>query len=169
MSPERLSRRENEFEYESPPRSTILGTTQRKDSRLTLPALVLGGFVLTFGGYASGVFSVSGGALFIPFYAVIVGVLAAFWVGYAKSGLLFAWLVAYAPMLGYHVQDALLGAREQSLGERLTYLVNLEAFVVLGVEAIIFGTVAFAVGSMLRGVFDLFQEPSRTTPSGKRD
>ena len=151
------------------PRSIILGTNQRKDSRLTLLTLVLGGFVLTFGGYALGAFSVSGGALLIPFYAAIVGVMAAFWVGYTKSGLLFAWLVAYTPMLGFHVEDALLGAREQSVGERLTYLVQLDAFVVLGVEAIIFGTAAFAVGYLLQGGFNLFRERSQPTPSGKRD
>ena len=151
------------------PRSIILGTNQREGSRLTLLALVLGGFVLTFGGYASGAFSISGGALLIPFYAAIVGVLAASWVGYTKSGLLFAWLVAYTPMLGFHVEDALFGAREQSVGERLTYLVQLDAFVVLGVEALIFGTVAFAVGYLLRGGSNLFRERSQPTPSGKRD
>ena len=95
--------------------------------------------------------------------------LAAFWVGYSKNGLLFAWLVAYAPLLGFHAEDALLGAKEQSIGERLSYLVQLDAFVVLGVEAIIFGTVAFAVGHLLRGGFNLFQESLQSTPSGKQE
>ena len=147
--------------------SILLGTAQSKRNRLTLFVLALGGFVLTFGGYASGVFSVSGGVLLIPFYAAIVGMIAACWVGYSKSGLLFAWLVAYVPMLGFHAEDALLGAREQSIGERLAYLVQLDAFVALGIEAIIFGTVAFAVGYLLRGGFNLFRERSQSTLSGK--
>jgi hypothetical protein len=117
---------------------------------------------LTFVGYALGAFSVSGGVLLIPFYATIVGVIAACWVGYSKSGLLFAWLVACVPMLGFHTEDALLGAREQTIGERLTYLVQSDAFVVLGVEAIIFGTAAFIVGYLLRGGFNLFQERSQS-------
>lgn len=150
-------------------RSILLGINESMDSRPTLLALVLGGFVLTFGGYAFGVFSVSGGVLVIPFYGAIVGVLGAFWVGCTKSGLLFAWLVAYTPMLGYHVEDALFGRRHQSLGERLTSLVELDAFVVLGVEAIILGTVAFSAGYLLRAGVNLFQDRSQPTPSGKRD
>lgn len=142
--------------------SILLGTAQSNRDRLTLFVLALGGFVLTFGGYALGVFSVSGGALLIPFYAAIVGVIAACWVGYSKGGLLFAWLVAYVPMLAFHAEDALLGARAQTIGERLTSLIHPEAFVVLGVEAIIFGTVAFIVGYLLRGGFNLFQERSQS-------
>ena len=149
--------------------SILLGTAQSKRDRLTLVVLALGGFVLTFGGYASGVFSVSGGVLLIPFYAAIVGMIAACYVGYSKSGLLFAWLVAYTPMLGFHAEDALLGAREQSIGERFSYLAQLDAFVVLGFEAIIFGTVAFAVGYLLRGGLNLFQENLQSTPSGKQE
>ena len=147
----------------------ILGTNQLKRSRVTLPVLALGGFVFAFGGYASGAFSVSGGVLLVPFYAAIVGVIAAFWIGYSKNGLLFAWLVAYTPLLGFHAEDALLGARERSIGERLSYLVQLDAFVVLGVEAIIFGTVAFAVGDLLRGGLDLFRDSWRSPPSGKQE
>ena len=151
------------------PRFIILGTSQLKRSRLTLLVLALSGFVLTFGGYTLGVFSVSGGVLLVPFYAAIVGMIAAFWVGYAKNGLLFAWMVAYTPLLGFHAEDALLGTREQNIGERLSYLVQLDAFVVLGVEAIIFGTVAFAAGYLLRGGLNLSQERSRSTPSGKQE
>jgi hypothetical protein len=151
------------------PRSIVLGTSDRKDSRLRQFALVLCSFLVAFGGYALGVFSVSGGILLIPVYAAIVGVLAAFWVGYSSRGLLLAWVVAYTPMLGFHVEDALLTASEQSIGERVTDLAEPEAFVVLGGEAMIFGTLAFAVGYLLQGGFSLVQDRSQPTLSGKHD
>lgn len=150
-------------------RSMIVGMNQSKRSRSIVVALAVGGFLATFAGYATGVFSTSGGVLLVPFYAAIVGMIASSWAGYCKSGLLVAWLVAYTPLLGFHTEDAFLGSRGQSVGEQLMHLIQPTALVVLGIEAIIFGTVAFVIGFLLREGFDSVRENPGSTLAGKSD
>ncbi len=148
-------------------RALLLGTDQPEHDRTVVLALAVAGFVVTFAGYASGVFSTSGGVLLIPFYAAVIGMIAGGWIGYSKNGLLFACISAYASMLGYHAEDALLGSRSQSLGERVGYLVRPDVHAALGVEAIVFGAVAFVFGLLVRVGFDLFRGRSASTPAGK--
>ena len=147
--------------------SAILGANRPKRSRAIVLMLAVGGFIATFAGYASGLFSTGGGALLIPFYAAVVGMSVGCWAGYSKSGLLIAWLLAYTPMLGFHAESALIGPTGQSLGEQLAYLVRSDILVVLGIQAIVFGTVAFVIGFLLQEGFNVFQENFVSASAGK--
>ena len=147
--------------------SAIVGANHSTRSRAIVLMLAVGGFISTFAGYASGLFSTAGGVLLIPFYAAVVGMSAGCWAGYSKSGLLLAWLLAYTPMLGFHAESALLGPTGQSLGEQLAYLVRSDILVVLGTQAIIFGTVAFVIEFLLQEGFNLFRENFASTVAGR--
>ncbi|WP_135534957.1 hypothetical protein [Halostella pelagica] len=103
-------------------------------------------FVATFAAYAFGVFAVSGCVVFIPGDAAVVGSIAAAVVGYSRGGLVFAWLVAYAPLLGYHADHAFLGLSNRTVQYRLGYFIRVDGLAFLAVEGVVIGTVAFAVG-----------------------
>lgn len=130
-------------------RRVLLGA-DRSRSRFLVPALALALFATVLVGYATGVFTVSGGIVWIPYYGAVVGTIAAFGVGYYRAGLASAWLVAYASVLGYHADHAFLGLTHRSLGSRLSYFVGPEGLLVLGFEALVLGTIAFALGALLR-------------------
>lgn len=119
-------------------------------------------FVVTFLAYAAGVFYVSGGIVFIPYYAAVVGMLAAAWVGYRRGGLAFGWLVTYTSLLGYHADHAFLGIAHRPLGYRFAYFFRPEGLMVFAVEGVVLGTVAFGLGYTLRSALELVQ--SRRAP-----
>lgn len=51
--------------------------------------VAVGLFEVTLVAYALGFVAVSGGVIWMPSYAALVGMIAGFWVGYARRGLLF--------------------------------------------------------------------------------
>lgn len=103
-------------------------------------------FVLTFASYALGVFSLEGGAVFLARDAAIVGAIGAGWLGGWRSGLLPAWLVAYGALLGAHADVVFRGLEHRPLGERLLVFLELDALAYLAVQAVVVGTLAYAVG-----------------------
>lgn len=112
--------------------------------------VALAGFVGTFLAYAAEIFHVSGGIVFIPFYAAVVGMLAGAWVGYRRRGLVFGWLVAYTSLLGYRADHAFLGIAHRPIGHRFAYFFQPEGLVVFAVEGIVLGTLAFGLGYSVR-------------------
>lgn len=106
-------------------------------------------FIAIFTAYALDIFAVSGGVVFLPWDAAVVGCVVAGWVGHRRDGLAFAWLVAYASLLGYHADHALLGLSRRPLAERLAYFVRLDGLAYLAVEALVLGTLAFVVGRLV--------------------
>lgn len=131
-------------------RSILVGA-KRSDAPLYLVgALALGGFVVTVTAYALGIFAVSGGVVWVPFHAAIVGICAGFVVGCVRYGLLSAWIVTYMPLLGYRADHAFFSLSGRSVSEQAAYFVGLEALAVLAVEAIALGTIAFTFGSLAR-------------------
>lgn len=133
----------------APLRSVLVGQRSGRH-RLLVVALAFGVFGTTLAAYVLGIFAVSGGVVWIPFHAAVVGTIAACWIGYSRSGLLFGWLVTVSALLGYHAEHAFFGLSEGGFLERLAYFVRPDALVVLTVEGIVLGTVAFAVGALLR-------------------
>ena len=107
-------------------------------------------FVGTFLGYAAGFFYHSGGVVFIPYHAAVVGMLAALWVGYRRDGLVFGWVVTYMSLLGSHADHAFLGISHRSIEHRIAYFLRPDGLVALAVEGIILGTLAFGFGYLLR-------------------
>jgi hypothetical protein len=131
-------------------RSLLVGTTQSASRRYLVVAVAVGVFATTLAAYALELFSVSGGVVWIPFHAATVGVIAGFWIGYARRGLLFAWLVTYAALLGYHADHAFFGLSYRGFVDQLGYFLELEGLVVLALEAVVLGTLAFVLGGLLR-------------------
>ena len=131
-------------------RSALLGTNRTSLNRYVTIALAFGVFAATTAAYATGVFAVSGGVVFLPSHAAIVGMTAAGWVGYSRGGLVLAWVVAYASLLGYHADHAFFGLSGRSLLERAAYFFSLDGLVFFGVEGVVLGTLGLFAGRLVR-------------------
>ena len=131
-------------------RSVLLGTDRTLSNRYPTLALVFGVFSATTAAYAVGAFSVSGGVVFLPFHAAVVGTAAAGWLGYSRGGLAFGWAVAYASLLGSHADHAFFGLSGRGLPERAAYFLSPDGLVFLAVEGVALGTIGFALGAFAR-------------------
>lgn len=138
-------------------RSTLLGTNRSEHHRILVLALALGVFATTFGAYALGVFSVSGGLIWIPLHAALVGLIAGCWVSYTQRGLVFACVVVYASLLGVHAHRTVSQVSGQGFIDPLVSLVSLDDLVFFAVEAIVLGLLAFVLGSLARWGFHAVQ------------
>ncbi|MFC4549205.1 MULTISPECIES: hypothetical protein [Halorussus] len=131
--------------------STVLFGRRRIDRRPSVPLiLAVGVFALTFVGYALGVFSVSGGVVFVPYYAAVVGMVAAGAAGYSQNGVALAWLFTYASLLGFDADHVFLGLSGRSLGSRLAAFLQPDGLAFFAVLALVLGTLAFGFGSLAR-------------------
>lgn len=126
--------------------SIALGTNEPGHHLIPVLLLAVSVFVLTLAAYALGLFTISGGVIWIPFYAALVGMIAGFWVGYARKGLLFGWLVTYTALLGYHANNAFIGQSREPFTQQLRYFIRLDGLTYLAVVALILGTVVFILG-----------------------
>lgn len=138
--------------------SIILGTNEPGHHPVPVLLVAVGVFVLTLAAYALGLFTVSGGVIWIPYYAALVGMITGFWVGYVRRGLLFGWLVTYTPLLGYHANNAFLGQSREPFIDQLSYFIRIDALVYLGVVALILGTVVFILESVMERVINAFDQ-----------
>lgn len=145
-------------------RSFLLGSSRTDRRRHLLVGLAA--FVVTFVAYALGIFYVSGGLVFIPYYAAVVGMLVACWVGYRNGGLVIGWVVTYASLLGYRADHAFIGISRRPLLYRISYFFRLDGLAAFAVEGVILGSLAFVVGYLLRLGIDLAR--SRTSAAAER-
>jgi apolipoprotein N-acyltransferase len=129
-------------------RTLLVGRRRHPLQRPLLAGLAVVLFFLSLSAYATGLATVSGGVVWVPGHAALIGVAAGFGVGFARGGLLFAWLASYASLLGFFAYGAAIEAAEGDLVERVGSLVRVDALVFFGVEAVLFGTVAFVLGSV---------------------
>ncbi|MFC5969827.1 hypothetical protein ACFPYI_00640 [Halomarina salina] len=106
-------------------------------------------------GYATGVFTVSGGVVVVPATATLLGVLAAGGVGYRRSGLLLAWLAAFTPLFTFGAEWGVLGLSGHDLGERLAFVFDPVSLAVYGATAVVSGVTGYVSGSFLRGDVDV--------------
>lgn len=120
-------------------------------------------FLTTFIAYASGVFTISGGIVWIPGDAALVGFIVAVLIGYYQGGLLLAWLVIYSALLGYRADHAFLGLSSRTRIEQAMYFLQLEGLFVLAVEAFIIGVLAFLLGAATRWGVTRFRQASLAT------
>jgi len=130
-----------------PVRPVLFGRELPARQRYLSLALAVGLFGIPFAAYALDIFEVAGGVVFVPGHAALVGVLGAVWVGYQQRGLTIAWLVAYAALLGYSADHYLLGLSGRSLFDRAAAFLGLDGLVFLGIEALVFGTLGFLLGT----------------------
>jgi len=113
-------------------------------------ALPLATFPVALAGYAVGLFEMSGGVVVLQMHAALVGGAAAAWVGVGRGGLLPAWLAVYGALLGGAADHYVLSQSTGSLGQRLLDLLGPDGLVVLGVEALVVGTLAYGLGRLGR-------------------
>ncbi|QAU13520.1 hypothetical protein EKH57_12815 [Halorubrum sp. BOL3-1] len=139
-------------------RAALLGSSRersRPSARLVAPPLC---FAVVFAAYAVGVFAIAGGVVFVPFDAAALGVVAAVALAYRRDGLIPAWLTVYAALLGYSANHSFLGLSGRSLVERAAAFLSPDGLVFLGVEALVFGTVAWLVGTLAAVAVDRVRE-----------
>jgi len=131
----------------------LLGSHRTRTGRLIDAAVVAGAFVVTLLAYATGVFTVSGGVVFLARHAALVGVAAAAVLGYRRAGLVAAWLGAYAALLGQSADHYLLGLSYATPVEGLGALLQPDGLAFLAVQALVLGTLAWGAGRLVdRGV-----------------
>lgn len=140
-------------------RHWIVGRERSGYRKLLWPFMGLLLFLTTFAAYASGVFTISGGIVWIPGDAALVGFVVAVLVGYNHSGLISAWLVTYAALLGYRADHAFMGLSSRTSIEQVAYFFQLEGIFVLAVEALIIGLLAFLLGAATRRGITRFVQP----------
>ena len=138
-------------------RTLLVGRDETGLARYTLLGLTVVMFLVSFGAYALGIFAVSGGLVWIPGDAALLGMLAAAWVGYHRLGLAFGWVVTYASFLGYSAERAMFEISARPFADRVAAFVRPDGLVVLGVEALVLGTVAFTVGYLGRRGIEAWQ------------
>lgn len=129
------------------PRDLLLGDRfQRNLDLLAAAVLLVGSFVA----YATGLFSVDGGVVFLPADATVLGVVAAGLIGYGRGGLLPAWVSLFAAYLGFHAEWAFLGLSSHSLPGKLAFLFDPVSLGVFAAASILLGSAAFGAGYLLR-------------------
>ena len=133
-----------------PVKSALRGAPGSACRAANVVALSLVVFVVTFALYTVGVFYVSGGVVFIPYYAAVVGMLTAAAVGLARGGLVAAWAVAFGALYGFRAYHVFLGLSYRPLVGRTAIFVEPESLAVYGIEAVLVGTVPFLVARSLR-------------------
>jgi hypothetical protein len=119
----------------------------RRRASLALAAVVSVG---TFVAYATGVFAVAGGVVFVPGHAALVALVAAAWAGVRRAGLAVAWLLAFAPFLGFRADWAFFGLASRPLAGQTAYLLQPEGLAVNAGFALVLGTVGFVAGRFLQ-------------------
>lgn len=148
-------------------RTVLFGSVDSPSRRYEPIGLAVVLFTLTFAAYAFSVFDVAGGVVFLAFEAAIVGMLGAVWTSYRRHGLVAAWAVTYAALLGESANHYFLGQPpSQSFYDRAAAFVQLDGLVFLGIEALVLGTLAFLFG-VFCGWGKSFIEDTITHRSGR--
>lgn len=139
-------------------RTLFLGPSERRFQR-RLDLLFVGAlFLATVLAYAVGLLEVTGGVVFLPMDAALVGTIGAVLIGYRQSGLGFGWLAAYAPLLGFSADHYLLGLSSQPIPDRVMAFFEPDSLAFLAVEAVVLGTLAWVVGIAVSYALDAVRE-----------
>jgi hypothetical protein len=130
-------------------RSILFGHGSLPGGRRTTAATPLLVCLASFVAYASGLFRISGGVVFIPGQAAVLGALVAVGLGSLRVGVGYAWLTLFGALFGYSLDHYLLGLSYRPWMGRIEALLGLDMFVYLGLEAVVLGTLAWLVGYVL--------------------
>jgi hypothetical protein len=142
-------------------RTILLGSKQGGSRQTLLIGLALGIFALTFLAYEVDIFYHSGGVIFIPFHAALVGVTAAFWAGYSRIGLLAGWVLTYLSFLGWRTEWA-TDISPRQLIERIAYVVQPDGLMALALIGVGVAVIGFTAGTLARKGTDMLRAGSQT-------
>jgi hypothetical protein len=126
--------------------------------RRRFAALPLAAFLVTFAAYATGVFTVTGGVVFIPGDAALLALAVCLGLGYRRAGAVLVWLTAYGAFLGFRADHAFMGLSYRSRLEQLVYFLEFEGLTVLAIEGLVVGTIGAAVGYVASLAVETLQE-----------
>lgn len=126
-----------------------------------LTGLALGLFGVTFVAYEFDIFYHSGGVVFIPFHAAIVGGIAAFWTGYSRNGLVAGWGLTYLSLLGMRAEWA-TNISPRPLIDRVAYIVQPDGLLVLVIIGVVVAVVGFTAGVLARKGIDTLRTGAQT-------
>ena len=140
----------------------ILGSKRERPRQILLIGLALGLFGLTFLAYELDIFYHSGGVVFIPFHAALVGVTIAFWTGYSRTGFLSGWILTYLSFLGWRTEWA-TEISLRPLIERIAYVVRPDGLVALAIIGFGVALIGFTLGMLARKTIDTLRPGARTT------
>jgi len=143
-------------------RTILLGSKRGGQRQALLIGLSFGLFALTFLAYELNIFYDSGGVVFIPFHAAIVGVTAAFWTGYRRFGLLSGWVLTYVTFLGWRTEWA-TGISPRPLIERIAYVFRPDGLVALAIIGVGVAVIGFTAGTIVRKGINTLRAGPRTT------
>lgn len=133
---------------------TVLFGSSSVERRWTyLTGLALGLFGVTFFAYEFEIFYHSGGVVFIPFHAAIVGGIAAVWAGYSRNGVVAGWGLTYFSLLGMQAEWA-TEISPRPLLDRVASIVQPDGLVVLGVIGVVVAAVGVTAGALARKVIN---------------
>lgn len=135
------------------PRGTLdvllLGSSRTGNHRGYVTGLAVGLLGVTFLAYAFGIFYHSGGVVFIPYHAAIVGGVAALCAGYGRNGLVAGWGLSYFSLLGMRAEWA-MDISPRPLIDRVAYVVQLDGLLALAITGIVVTVAGFTVGAIAR-------------------
>ena len=130
-------------------RRILVGSKRGSPQRTVLIGVALGLFGVTFLAYELGIFYHSGGVVFVPFHAAVVGLIAACWTGYRQAGVVTGWGLTYFGFLGWRAEWA-TDISPRPLSERISYVVQLDGLIVLAIIGVGVAVIGFTVGAIVR-------------------
>lgn len=142
-------------------RTMLLGSKRGGPQQTLLIGLGLGLFALTFLAYELDIFYHSGGVVFIPLHAALVGATAAFWTGYSRSGLLSGWVLTYLSFLGWRTEWA-TDISPRPLIERIAYVVRPDGLAALAIIGLGVAIIGFVAGTLARTAIDTLRAGPQT-------
>jgi hypothetical protein len=134
----------------------LLGSAQVGRRLGYLVGLALSLFGVTFLAYEFEFFYHSGGVVFIPLHATIVGGIAAFWAGYSRNGLVAGWGLTYLSLLGMQAEWA-TEISPRPLLDRVASIIQPDGLLVLAIIGIIVAVVGFTAGALTRKGINTFR------------
>lgn len=139
----------------------LLGSDQVGFSWKYLTALGLTLFGVTFVAYDLGIFSHSGGVVFIPFHAALIGVIAAFWSGYSRNGLVAGWSLTYFSLLGWQAEWA-TNISPRPFIHRVASIVQLDGLLALAIIGVVVAVIGFTSGAVAEKIITILQTGPQT-------
>lgn len=126
-----------------------------------LAGLALCLFGVTFFAYELDIFYHSGGVVFIPFHAAVVGGIAAFWAGYSRNGLVAGWGLTYLSLLGMRAEWA-TDISPRPLIDRVAYIVEPDGLLMLAIIGVAVAVVGVTAGALARRGIDTLRTVAQT-------
>lgn len=127
--------------------TVLLGTNRGRHHWKYLIGLGLSLFGVTFVAYELGIFYYSGGVVFIPVHATIVGVIVSIWSGFSRNGFVVGWILTYLSFLGMLAEEA-TNVSSRLLIDRIAAIIAPEGLIYFWILAFAVAVVGVTIGAV---------------------